>query len=278
MWDLTNYVLFVVGHSQEGTLDAILEISVFNPLAKLSPPHHDLLELLQLNLFHTLSCVCFNRDRWMMVLACRSYVASSGAMPVPRVIIVWIRVGVGRARVRVEHIRCLLVTPSIILHMLVVRFLVSLALSRVIAGIITVTRVTAGASGVRTTGRAHLARLRIAVSSLLPLSWVVARWMMRGWLLLGFYFSLVDFCLELLLLFNFLCKAELFGEGCSFLVPLVQNHLFLQIFLAVDLLLLKIRLVGEEEVIAQLYASIKRLSGVVMEIFFLGDLPSRTLS
>ena len=80
--------------------------------------------------------------------------------------------------------------------------------------------------------------------------------MIRGRLLLGFDLSLVGFgSLLLLLLFEFLCEAELFGEGRSSLMTLIQDHLFLQIFLAIDLLLLKIRLVEEEEVIAQLYAS-----------------------
>lgn len=193
-------------------------------------------------------------------------------MPAPRVIIVAVVGGVGRARVVVEHIR-LLVTLSI-LSMLVVRFLISLALCRVIAGI-TVTGVATGASGVGATRGAHLARLRIAV----PLGFfarVVA--MVRGRLLLGFDLSLVDFSLLLLLLFEFLCEAELFGERRSFLMTLIQDHLLLQIFLAIDILLLKVRLVEVEEVIAQLYESKKTLSGVMREYFFSGGLPSRTLS
>ena len=79
--------------------------------------------------------------------------------------------------------------------------------------------------------------------------------MIRGRLLLGFYLSLVAFCLLLLLLLEFLCEAELFGERRSFLMTLIQDHLLLQIFLSIDILLLKIRLVEVEEVIAQFYAS-----------------------
>ena len=80
--------------------------------------------------------------------------------------------------------------------------------------------------------------------------------MIRGRLLLGFDLSLVGFgSLLLLLLFEFLREAELFGEGRSFLMTLIQDHLFFQIFLSIDLLLLKIRFVKVEEVIAQLYAS-----------------------
>ena len=79
--------------------------------------------------------------------------------------------------------------------------------------------------------------------------------MIRGRLLLGFDLSLVDFCLLLLLLFEFLSEAELFGERRSFLMTLIQDHLLLQIFLAIDILLLQVRLVEVKEVIAQLYAS-----------------------
>ena len=102
--------------------------------------------------------------------------------------------------------------------------------------------------------------------------------MIRGRLLLGFDLSLVAFSLLLLLLFEFLCEAELFGERRSFLMTLIQDHLLLQIFLAIDILLLKVRLVEVEEVIAQLYESKKTLSGVMREYFFSGGLPSRTLS
>ena len=79
--------------------------------------------------------------------------------------------------------------------------------------------------------------------------------MIRGRLLLGFDLSLVYFSLLLLLLFEFLSEAELFGERRSFLMTLIQDHLLLQIFLAIDILLLKVGLVEVEEVIAQLYAS-----------------------
>ena len=45
------------------------------------------------------------------------------------------------------------------------------------------------------------------------------------------------------------------SESSSFLMTLIQDHLLLQIFLAIDILLLKVRLVEVEEIIAQLYES-----------------------
>ena len=52
--NLPNDVLPVVGHAQEGPLDALLKVGKLDPLAKLAAPDHYLLELLQRDFLDTL--------------------------------------------------------------------------------------------------------------------------------------------------------------------------------------------------------------------------------
>ena len=145
-----------------------------------------------------------------------------------------------RVRVVLEHISVLLVTLAIY-YILFVRFLDTFARCRGVTGFFTITWTTSRAARTWTTRWACLARLIRAFSPSGSLARILLWSVVRGRLLLGFDFSLI-FRL-LLLLLDFLSKAELFRKGRRVVVTLRQDHLLLEIGLPLHLELLIFRLV-----------------------------------